>query len=104
MDNANAARLVEPQLVGGLGSRYRRSERALSRLTPRGLVILPPHGGPLALTGPAVPLWELLADSSDLRDLAARLARRYAVPVSDVEDMLEPVLAQLVAAQAVDVA
>jgi hypothetical protein len=91
---AAAAGLVEPRS-------YRRSERVLWRSTARGMVILPPQGEPLALVGPAAAMWDLLANRLGHRELSERLSARFAVPVSDVEDLITPVLDHLVDAGAV---
>jgi Coenzyme PQQ synthesis protein D (PqqD) len=81
-------------LAGG-DAFLQRSERTLWRATNRGLVVLPPRGEPVVLSGPAVPLWELLAEPVTAEELSERLAARFAVPASHVLPQIIPVLQRL---------
>jgi hypothetical protein len=59
-------------------TRWTRSERALSRRVPDGvLVLLLPDGQPELITGPGGDLWDLLAVPRTIPDLAGDLASRY---------------------------
>ena len=84
--------------VAGVAERdatLQRSERTLWRRTTRGLVVLPPHGEPIVVSGPAVPIWEILAEPVTAEELSERLAARFALPAQRVLSQIVPVLQRL---------
>jgi hypothetical protein len=59
-------------------TRWTRSQRALFRRVPDGvLVLLLPDGEPELVTGPGGLLWDLLAVPTTLAELTTQLAARY---------------------------
>ena len=94
MDHMSPSTDVAVEGVSG-DAMLQRSERTLWRRTTRGLVVLPPRGEPIVVSGPAVPIWELLAEPVTAEELSERLAARFAVPAHRVLSQILPVLRRL---------
>ena len=68
-ERAGQAQDIRPQ------PRWARSPNVLDRPTRQGVMVLPPEGAAVLLTGPAARVWEALAQPLDRDQLADRLAR-----------------------------
>ena len=83
--------------------RYRRRADALWRRSLDAVVILPAGSRePLTVAGTGPEVWDLLADARTLPDLAATLGAAHGADPAVVEQDLEPIVAALVEAGAVD--
>jgi Coenzyme PQQ synthesis protein D (PqqD) len=102
LDHMSPAAAVAVAGVAERDTTLQRSKRALWRRTTRGLVVLPPRGEPIVVSGPAVPIWDILAEPVTAEELSERLAARFAVPAQRVLSQIAPVLQQLRVAGAVD--
>jgi hypothetical protein len=79
-------------------SRWVRSPDTLWRCANGTLVILPPNAGdptPLAVSGSAALVWELLATPTTLSDLASVLSELCDTDADTITRDLEPLLDQL---------
>ena len=77
----------------GEPTRWIRSERALFRRLPDGVVVLVlPDGEPELVTGPGGLLWDLLGSPRTLDELTDELAARYDHDRAVVRRDLEPTL------------
>lgn len=69
-----------------MNTRWRRRTDLLARRAPAGLLVLDPAVEEIAvLTGPAVPLWELLIVERSLADLVTSLAAHHDAEPADVQ-------------------
>ena len=84
--------------------RYRRAGDALWRAAGTGVLVLAVGAKePVAVVGAGRALWDVLETARTTAEAAALLADRFAVPAEDVQLAIEPVLADLAAAGALDV-
>jgi hypothetical protein len=82
---------------------YRRRPEVLWRRSLDAVVLLPPGvAEPVTLAGTGPELWELLAEAHTLEDLAATLGTRHEADPGVVHADLEPIVARLVDAGAVE--
>jgi hypothetical protein len=73
-----------------------RAPDALWRELADGVLLLSPTlEQPIAVLGPGVDAWDVLAEPVDITDLSAELARRYGIAPDEVRRDIEPVLAEL---------
>jgi hypothetical protein len=76
-----------------LAAPWCRAARVLWRRTLAGVVLLPPDGAePVALSGPAAGIWELLARPMTETDLVAALAATYQIREERVAGEVGPAL------------
>jgi Coenzyme PQQ synthesis protein D (PqqD) len=81
--------ITDPPMVESVAA-WCRAERVLWRRTLDGVVVLPVHrpaaARPVALTGSAAGIWDLLAEPMTAADLVAALAATYGVHEERVAD------------------
>lgn len=75
----------------------RATPDALVRRVGSVLVLRPLYGETVCLSGPAVALWEELAEAASQRDVVERLSGRYGTAPDEVAAALVPVVQDLLA-------
>lgn len=92
---------LDPTLPGA-GTRLRRSDAALSRRTPRGVLISAPGAAePVLITTPGEAVWSSLEAPCSRAELVATLAEAFGEDATVVATDIDPVLEALLAIGAV---
>jgi hypothetical protein len=89
--------------VAGSATAWRRNPHAVSRVTPRSVVVsLGLDTDTIKLEGFAAVVWEALAEPATEDELDARLVRRTASAPAEPADAIADALQTLVAASAIE--
>ena len=74
---------------------YRRGDVLWRRTYDRVVIVLPRSGEFFTLQATGCDLWAALEEPGSIRDLAARLAANYAIPVEEIANDIAPVIDEL---------